>query len=241
MSEPEKIKGTSRRSRGWRFWLFVGVNVLGVVVAIPLLQAVFPLISIWWNTRTQESFRRHEAALARPSATVPVATPESTGGPATTSPASEKPSLDGLTNNLNLIGHLNDSEIDKIVAHQFGKAKTSQSDPAKFDSDSAVFHKITRSMETINGVRYFSYEVDLVDENGNHKVHVDYFEQPDLDYERSMAALELMNSNPQLKKIYKAFARVLAEKSASPEPAEVSSPHPKPVLRLEKERDPAQP
>lgn len=236
MNQSEHADGKDKKRRPWRFWIVVFLNLAGVVVAIPLLVVVFPLLEIWWDTHSQENFTRHQAASRpRPAAQ---SAPAKANPPATPQVDSAKGTLSalaGLTNNLNLVGALNREELDKIVATQFGKQKPTQADPGTFDSDSSVFDKITRSTAIVKGKEYYCYEVDLVDQNGNHKIHTDCFEKPDLDYERSMAALELVNSNPQLKKIYKAFSHVLAEKSSPSEDRSGVATTVKPAIRIEKD------
>jgi hypothetical protein len=203
--------------RRWSYRAFVIVNVAGIIVAIPLIMATLPLVKIWWDTRSQESLIRREVKARSNSPNVAVSTGELHPPQQTPPPLEpEIPSLAALTNQLSVVGKLNEEELDKIVAYKFGAKKRSEADPAKFDNDSAVLHKISRSIATVSGKALYCYQVDLVDENGNHKVHTEYFEKPDLDYERGMATLELVNNNPQLKKIYSAFAHVLAEKSAEP-------------------------
>ena len=125
--------------------------------------------------------------------------------------------LEQLTNRLGAINHLSDRDIQGIISSQFGQKKRRGANPAVFDRDSAVFHKITRKLVTVEGKLHYRYEVDLVDENGNHRIQNEMLEEPDMDYERSIATLNLVNSNPQLKKIYDAFSHVLAERSASPD------------------------
>jgi hypothetical protein len=203
--------------RRWSYRAFVIVNVAGIIVAIPLIVATVPLLKIWWDTRSQESLIRREIQTHNNSPKTAVTTVESRSSTQAPPPATpELPSLSALTNQLSVVGNLKEDELDKIVAYKFGAKKRSEADPTKFDSDSAVLHKISRSIATVSGKAYYCYQVDLVDENGNHKTNTEYYEKPDLDYERGMATLELVNNNPQLKKIYNAFAHVLAEKSAEP-------------------------
>lgn len=228
--EPLK-NGTAKRSRWrkWSFWTFIAVNVLGVVLIIPLIPTVYPLVRIWWDTHSEANFRKHEVASAR------TATPAAVQAPQALEPTPAALSLlTGLTNNLKLVEHLSTDELDKIVASRFKAKQGRAGNAAEFDRDSAVFHKIKRSLTTIEGKQFFCYEVDLVDQSGNHQVHIDCFEKADLDYERSMATLEVVNNNPQLKKIYQAFAHILAEKSSAPDKDESVAAAEKPSFRLEK-------
>lgn len=214
-TDPSKPRSRWRRPGLLIFW---GLNLIGVVIAVPLLSAVYPLLNIWWNTRSQESVERY---VERTKDTPPAAT---------RTLSSTDPAIAGLTNQLKLIEGLSDDELSKIVAHQFGAKRTTASDLTQFDRDSAVFHQIQRHVRMINGKELVCYEIDLVDENGNHKTQMDCFEQPDPDYERSMATLQLVQSNPQLKKIYSAFAHVLADQSANPTNTNSS---PSPAIRVE--------
>jgi hypothetical protein len=225
--------------RRWGYRAFIILNVVGVVIAIPLLSSVVPLVRIWWDTRSQENFaRRHPAPSIAPRTDVSEDSPIAAVSTHSSSALSEE-ELKGLTNQLKVIGSLSTQELGNIVSSQFGKKRTSGADPAKFHRESAVFHNITRKMAAVHGKQYYCYEVDLVDENGNHKTQVDYYEKPDLDYERSMATMNLVNGNPQLKKIYDAFAHVLAEKSSTN--SSNASAGAKPAMRAETELSRARP
>lgn len=228
---PPKSRWTKR---GW--WIFILLNIAGLLLIIPLLSAIGPLVGIWWNTRSQDSVTRQVADSRKQS---PAAPPAAGRGVPSTRPAETRPStaeadLAALTNQLNLVKGLSDEEIKKMVAKQFGQKKKPQGDPSKFDRGSAVFHKIERTVSTIQGKEYFCYEIDLADQNGNHTIQVDCFDKPDVDYERSMATLQLIEKNPQLKSIYNAFSHVLAEKA---EQADTNkSQPPPPPIRFEGKR-----
>jgi hypothetical protein len=239
MKNLDSTTKTGPKRRRWGFWLFVLVNVAGGILAIPLLSAVFPLLGIWWDTRSEQSFLRHEQRSAQLSMTNSAATAAKFTAVEPTPPAD--PSLGALTNSLHLLANLKEEELNKIVAYQFGKQKQSKADPAKFDRDAAVFHAIKRTIQEIDGKRHYCYAVDWVDPNGNHESQLDCFEKPDLDYERSIATLELVNGNPQLKKIYQAFAHVLGEQSAAPEQAQTAATDKKAELRIEPEAMPDRP
>jgi hypothetical protein len=226
--ESQLPNGSGRPSRWKRkgFWIFVIINVAGLLLIIPLLKAVGPLLGIWWNTRSQDSITRHVAASARaPRAVVNNEKPAEIE-------AAPDPVFSDLTNKLNVLQGLSDSEIQKIVAQKFGAKKPQSEKPAVFDRDSAVFHKITRKTTNLQGKDYYCYEIDLVDQNGNHSTQADCFNKPDVDYERSMATLDLIEKNPQLKSIYSAFAHVLGEKSSDPKNTGPST-GPGPSLRFE--------
>jgi hypothetical protein len=134
---------------------------------------------------------------------------------------------------LKMVENLTDDQIKKIVSQKFGEKKTPQGDPAKFDSDSAVIHKITRAMSNINGKDYYCYEIDLADQNKNHRIQVDCYDHADVDYERSMATLDLIEKNPQLKSIYSAFSHVLADKATAAEKSGQVPTGAPPSLRFE--------
>ena len=230
----ESSQPKRRRWRRWGYWTFIGSNVVGLIIIIPLMAAVLPLLKIWWNTRSDESLRKHTQESSQVASTN--SHQISNGGKVvpTNSVSHTESSLEALTNQLGLVSNLDQDGLDKIIESQFGKKKRLDVNPGQFDRDSAVFHEIKRTMETINGKKYFCYELDLVDQNGNHKINVDYVEKPDADYERSMATLALIKSNPQLQKIYKAFSHVLAEKASAANDAESTSGVQEPALRLEK-------
>lgn len=225
---PPKSRWTKR---GW--WIFIFLNIAGLLLIIPLLSAIGPLVGIWWNTRSQDSVTRQVADSRKDSAaSAPASKPGTSSSPLPPSPQSTADAdLAALTNQLNLVKGLSDEEIKKMVAKQFGQKKKPQGDPSKFDRGSAVFHKIERTVATIQGKEYFCYEIDLADQNGNHTIQVDCFDKPDVDYERSMATLQLIEKNPQLKSIYTAFSHVLAEKA---EKADTNKSQPvAPAIRFE--------
>ncbi len=225
------------RKRKWSkrsFWIFIIVNVLGLVLIFPVLPTIMPLVKIWWDTRSQESFEQQN----RPGSGGDVTdftggefSGEGTQGPPQTVDSS---GLSGLTNQLDVVKNLDAAEIDRIVALQFGAKPEPATNSGVFDRDSAVFHSIKKTMPTLDGKQYHCYEVDLVDENGLHQVNLDCYEEPDLDYERGMATLQLVNQNPQLKKIYDAFSHLLSEQSStSTNTVEESGGGNKPAFRIE--------
>lgn len=97
---------------------------------------------------------------------------------------------------------------------------------------SAVFDGISKTTIVHNGRTYFGYQIDLVDQNGRHKTNIDCYLEPNLEYERSLATMDLINSSPQLKRIYRAMASSLADKTAGSNESESAAPA-QPVLRLE--------
>ncbi|MDA1276189.1 MAG: hypothetical protein O2960_19415 [Verrucomicrobia bacterium] len=219
-SQKPKKRRWGKRS----LWTFIIVNVLGIVLILPILPTILPLVRIWWDTRSQESFERQSQSDQKSSVT-----DFTEGGgsetPLPNNPAPQtEPTFNALTNSLEVVKNLDDSEIAKIIALQYGEKSKAATNSTTFDRDSAVFHSIKKTMANLNGRQYHCYEVDLVDQSGNHKIHVDCFEEPDLDYERSMATLELVNQNPQLKKIYDAFSQFLGEQSSNPTNAAGTAP-----------------
>lgn len=221
MEAPE-TKMKRRRRIGW--WIFIIANLAGLIIAFPLFSAAGPLLRIWWTTRSQESVTQQVHATNADGA-------DSNGAKHSAQPVQGPPPLNvaALTNQLDSIEHVSEDQLRKIIEQQFGPRKKAESDPSKFDQDTAVFHEIRRFIAVADGKEYYCYEIDLADQHGNHKTHVDCFEQPDVDYERSMATLNLVRENPQLKRIYEAFSHVLAEKSRT----NVSTNMPAPAFRLE--------
>ncbi len=226
----------------WGVWAFVVFNVVGIIVAWPLIQAIAPLAGIWWETHSQASFQRHQRKVGQPPQMTLAM--ERTGSPRPASlPLSVTNSalpdtntdsaLQELGKKVKVVDKLSDTDINQIIAWKFGQMKKPKGDPTKFDANSAVFDKITRTVIDYEGKPYYAYEVDLVDQNGNHKVNVDCFSEPNLEYERSKATMELVNKTPQLKRIYDAFAYVLAEKSSPNTNAPPDTNSPQPALRFE--------
>lgn len=234
-SRIDPVRNPKKRKWGkWSLWTFIIVNVLGAVVIIPLFLAVMPLIRIWWDTRSQENFERHAQTETPIRVTDFTESAGNTLVPQREVTPKIEQSLSSLTNDLDVVSDLDESELAKIVALQFGEKAERSTDPGTFDRESSVFHSIKKSMVTLDGKQLHCYEVDLVDQNGNHSTHVDCFEEPDLDYERSMATLELVNSNTQLKKIYEAFSSFLGEQSSNPTNAtEESTDENNPSFRIE--------
>jgi hypothetical protein len=219
------------RKRGWKFWSFVALNVAGIVIAIPLLKIAIPLVGIWWNTRSQESLRHHEARVNQTRAAAsPSHMPAAVPAP---SSATNDP-LQMLTNQLGTVERMSEKDLNQIVASQFGSTGRSNANPSVFDLDSAVFDSIFRTNVLFQGKSYYAYHINLVDQNGNHKTNIDCFAEPNLEYERCLATMELINRSPQLKRIYQAMAAGLAEKASSQTNSSENSSD-GPVLRLSPE------
>ncbi len=202
-----------RRWRRWGWWAFIAVNVGCLFLILPLLKAVFPLIGIWWNTHSLANFRSHQQKLARTAQLAP-AEPAKSSAP-TASAGDSSRAFSGLTNQLHVVEKLSGADLSRIVASQFGAKKASTGDPTKFDEASAVFDSIASTNLVLNGTNYYCYRIDWVDQHGNHKISLDCFKEPNLDYERSKETMEVVNRTPQLRRIYDAMAYVLAEKSTA--------------------------
>ena len=213
----------SKPKRSWKWWALVGINVIGLALVIPLLQVAVPLTRIWWQTRSQSSL---VAAASRPpssfaTADVAVATED----------IQTNNQLQSLTNQLSTVSGLSETEIQQIVAQQLGSAAAVTSDDGRFDLASAVFESISRTNVVYQGKTYYGYRVTLVDQHGRHKTNVDCFAEPNLEYERSLQTLELINGSPQLQKIYRAMAGNLAARSSTN--SDPDSGEGRPAFRLE--------
>jgi len=200
----------------WGWWGFVLINLAGLLLIIPLLRSVSPLLGIWWNTRSQASFRRYQNESAKsPPAPSPTARAADLKAIAATPSTDTNVGFQTLTNQTKVLENLTDQDLRQIVALKFGGKKPPGSDPKAFDKNSAVFDKITSSTLQVDDKTVYHYEIDLVDQNGNHAISLEDFAEPNLEYERGKAALELINNNSQLKRIYDAMAYMLAEKSSA--------------------------
>jgi hypothetical protein len=226
-TDPEKAVPPVKRR--WKRWTFVGLNLAGLLLVIPLVKVVLPLVGIWWNTRSQD---RLNATQLKPSAAfVAPARSLSSNGSSTNSQT-----LQSLTNQLAIVDALSEQDIKQIVAQHFGTSSTAATNLDQFDLASAVFDSISRTNFDYRGKTYYGYAVNLVDQSGHHKTNIDCFPEPNLEYERSLQTLNLINGSPQLKKIYRAMAGSLAEQSSSPTNA-ASESSDIPDFRLEPEAE----
>ncbi len=192
-----------KRIGKWTFWI---TNVLGIIIAIPILVSVWPLLKVYWSTRSEAAVEANETfqtnqSLALPNQTLP---PNSEQG-------SEAPELQSLEEQLDHIEDLDQASIEAIVAEHFGSAPESSTDPNVFDEESAVFEDINKLIREIDGHKYHIYVLELKDRNGNQSTRLAAYKKPNADYERSMQTMKLVNQNSQLKSIYNAFSHVLAE------------------------------
>ena len=228
-SNPEK-KPWKKRWKRWAWWAFILVNVGGIFFILPMIKSVGPLVQIWWSTRSQDSFRNYQKthtnqAPSSITVTNPLELLEFTNN------ADAPESFKVLTNQVKLVENLSDKEISQIIAWKFGSKKKSSGDPKVFDRDSAVFHSIDRFTVDIGGRMFYCYKIDFVDQNTNHHFAIDCFTEPNLDYERGKATMDLVNRNPQLKRIYDAMSHILAQQSTEVEKNSTNSDVP--VMRFE--------
>jgi len=231
---PEKKPGRKRWKR-WAWWAFILINVGGIFFILPMLKSVGPLVQIWWGTRSQDSFRDYQKSHSNQApSSISVTNPlELVEFAAADTPEAFKV----LTNQVQMVENLSDKEIGQIIAWKFGSKKQSAADPKVFDRDSAVFNSIDRFTVDIGGRIFYGYKIDFVDQNGNHHNAIDVFTEPNLDYERGKATMDLVNRNPQLKRIYDAMSHILAQQSTEAEKNQTNSEVP--VMRFEEE--PAKP
>ena len=111
------------------------------------------------------------------------------------------------------IEHLDQAEIESMVSQFFGSRNQSP-DSETFDEDSSVFVDINKLIGEVDGRVVHVYLIELEDKNGNRIKKMAVSEGPDLEFERSMKTIKLVQTSPELKKVYDAFSHVLAEWSA---------------------------
>ncbi|MCS1408899.1 MAG: hypothetical protein M2R45_02077 [Verrucomicrobia subdivision 3 bacterium] len=209
-----------RRIGKWTFWI---TNIVGAIIAIPILAAAWPLLKVYWSTRSESAVESNAAfqtnqSLARPEVATEALIP--------------KEELAGLETQLDQISYLDRAEINQIIAQHFGPAQGSTADPNTFDEESAVFEDVNKVFREINGVRYHIYMLDLKDQNGNRSTQLAAYEKPNADYERSMQIMKLVQENSQLKSIYDAFSHVLANMSNEQDPIEDDEENPEIELEM---------
>jgi hypothetical protein len=212
---------------------FVVINLAGLLLLIPLIKVTFPLAQVWWRTRSPESLRAHAAKS-------PKASPGQDRAAGLDEQEPPEATLGSLTNQLGAVESLSDQAIEKIVTQHFGSKGQNPTGSTGFDMDSAVFDSISRTNVVLQGQAYYGYRVKLVDQNGNYQTNIDCFLEPNQEYERSLAAMEMINQSPQLKRIYQAMAASLAEKASQSEPAPGAASD-QPALRLVPEAPSANP
>ena len=200
-----------KRIGKWTFWI---TNIVGVIIAIPILAAVWPLLKVYWTTRSEAAVESNQTFQTNQSLVFPNIAEQQR------EPISDNP-LETLETQLDQIADLDRNSIDEIIAEHFGPASESNADPATFDDDSAVFEDINKVIREIEGERYHIYILELKDRNGNLSTRLAAYKKPNADYERSMQTMKLVQGNSQLKSVYDAFSHVLAsmaeEQDAPPE------------------------
>jgi hypothetical protein len=203
-----------KRIGKWTFWI---TNIVGVIIAIPILTAVGPLLKVYWTTRSEAAVESNQTFQTNQSLVLPNIADQQR------EPISDNP-LESLETQLDQIADLDRNSIDEIIAEHFGPATESNADPAIFDDDSAVFEDINKVIREIEGERYHIYILELKDRNGNLSTRLAAYKKPNADYERSMQTMKLVQSNSQLKSVYDAFSHILAsmaeEQDAPPEDTE---------------------
>jgi len=191
-----------KRIRKWTFWI---TNVIGIIIAIPILVSVWPLLKVYWTTRSEAAVEANESFQTNQSLTLP-----NSSSPTPAQPHSSSPNFQALEEQLDHIEDLDPASIEAIVADHFGPAPVSDADPSVFDEESAVFEDINKVIREIEGQKYHIYVLELKDRNGNQSTRLAAYKKPNVDYERSMQTMKLVNQNSQLKSIYNAFSHVLA-------------------------------
>ena len=63
MASDEQRKKRRRRVARWVFW---GVNVIGLIIAIPVLNAVWPLVKVYWETSVRIGRERQPRVSDQP-------------------------------------------------------------------------------------------------------------------------------------------------------------------------------
>ncbi len=188
-----------KRIGKWAFWI---TNIVGIIIAIPILSAIWPLLKVYWTTRSEAAVEANQSFQTNQSITLAV--------PEQDSPPQENSELEQLEAQLDRIDDLDRASIDEIIAEHFGPAPPSTTDSITFDEDSAVFEDINKVIREIDGIRYHIYILELKDRSGNQSTRLAAYKTPNAEYERSMQTMKLVQGNSQLKSIYDAFSHVLA-------------------------------
>lgn len=192
-----------RRIGKWTFWM---VNILGILIAIPLLKAVWPFLEVWWATSSEARLEANPNFQTNQTVTLSEEDFENTLSP----PATASDEIANLGSHLDQIAHLDQREIERIIVARFGSPEPSAADSGVYDEDSAVFEDVNKVIREIDGVRHHVYIVEMKDRNGNRTTFLDSFEKPDAYYERTMQVMKMVRKNAQLKNIYDAFSPILA-------------------------------
>lgn len=193
-----------RRIWKWTFWIG---NILGILIAIPLLKAVWPFLEVWWATRSEARLEANPVFQTNQTLMISEESPEGSLPPEATA----DDEIANLGSRLDQISHLDPQEIERMIASHFGSPDLSTANPEVYDEESAVFEDVNKVIREINGVRHHIYIVEMKDRNGNQSTQLHAFKKPDADYERILQVMKLVRENPQLKNIYDAFSPILAD------------------------------
>lgn len=208
---------TEKKTRNWKrigWWTFWITNVLGVLIALPILMAIWPLVTVYWNTRSEQAVEANQTFQTNASLTLP----ETKLSPAGRV-ASAGNELATIEEQLDRIEGLSQESVEAIIADHFGREiSANDADPSTFDENTAVFEDINKVIREIEGQRYHIYLLELKDRNGNRSTRATAYTKPNAEFERSMQTMKLVQGNAQLKGIYDAFAHVLADMANDQEP-----------------------
>ena len=203
-TKPPELRGDSVRKRRRRI-LFWGINLLALLLAIPLLKATWPLLEVIWKTRSAAAIQQN---MDPENADANSLRSELQTMVDQTNPEEAEASLNQLARQLEGMGSLDQEALDTWASRLFGE--TSKKNVSEtFDLDAAVFSRIERAQAEVDGQKVFVYLIELVDPNQNKDYRMDVSAEPDPDYERSMMTLDLIEKNPELKKIYDAFSHAM--------------------------------
>lgn len=210
---------TEKKTRNWKrigWWTFWIVNVVGILIALPILMSIWPLLNVYWNTRSDEAVEANQTFQTNASLTLPEITLRPENGDVGASTSDE---LANIEEQLDQIEGLSQESVEAIIAEHFGKAVSeTDTDPGTFDENSAVFEDINKVIREIEGQRYHIYLLELKDRNGNRTTRATAYTKPNAEFERSMQTMKLVQGNAQLKGIYDAFAHVLADMANDQDP-----------------------
>ena len=205
-----KVDGPPKRRKKWwvLFWI---LNLVGLLLAFPLVKATWPLIQIMWKTRSSDAVaadgdfqKSSEGHLGE----------EFNQMAQSAAQGSDSEVLKKLSSKLDQLGELDQEQLNEWANRLFGE-DTTKGASDEFDLDSATFSRIEKEVREVDGITYHIYLIELIDPQGHKAYRMAAYERPDPDFERSMLTLKLIEENPQLKKIYKAFSHVIGQ-SANP-------------------------
>ena len=207
--QPIEVSDQQRRKKRRRI-IFWSVNIIGLLLAIPLLKVTWPLLEIVWKTRSSQAIESNAEFQENGDGSIKRQFEQASQQAA----ADPQASINELSSKLEGLENLDEQELDKWADRIFGSGNPPE-DPDTFDLDSAVFSRIEREIADIEGQQTYVYWIELVDESGNKAYRVATSPEPDPDYERSIMTLQLVRENPELQKIYNAFSHAMAKQGAS--------------------------